>query len=250
MRGLYLWGVRGTRYRKKGGKSDLNEEVDHCKRLANSPDSLSVNSAIGYLKRGFAHLIEGRIQDAISDFSNAIKLDGSLADAYANRGLAWNIIDRHVEALADFDQAIKIEPRSTTAFFNRGCAYMHLRDFERAQLDFSTCITLNSGEKEYYLMRATAWYHLGRLTAADADAESVLRIDEETVEGHYCKGIIKDALNDAACAIKHLTRAIELNEGYVPAYRLRSALYKRSGSDKWLQDDRLADKLDESFRID
>lgn len=56
-------------------------------------------------QRGYA---AGSPEEAIEDFTRAIELDGSDADAYAARGLAWIHARKPARGVADFDRALAI----------------------------------------------------------------------------------------------------------------------------------------------
>ncbi len=63
-----------------------------------------------------------------------------------------------------------------------------------------------------------------------------MQVEPNSVEGIFCKGVVQSALGQFMSAINYMTRAIEIDENYAPAYLVRSALYKICGWDRWIDD--------------
>jgi len=53
---------------------------------------------------------QGRMEPAIVDFTNALKLDSRMAEAYANRGLALTVLGREAEGRTDLQKCIELRP--------------------------------------------------------------------------------------------------------------------------------------------
>ena len=64
----------------------------------------------------------GDYERAISDYTEAIRLDPKYSTAYANRGFAWlqkGDLDR---AIGDYDRAIELSPKTASSHANRAVA--------------------------------------------------------------------------------------------------------------------------------
>ncbi len=79
---------------------------------------------------GVELLEEGRLEEAIAAFDQAILLDSSLAAAFHNRALAKEHTGRLTEAVEDYTEAIKLDPGLAIAYANRGGAYNRLNEFQ------------------------------------------------------------------------------------------------------------------------
>ena len=53
---------------------------------------------------------EGRLQAAIAEYDEAIRLDPELALAYINLGAAYDGLGQHERAIQDYDEAILLYP--------------------------------------------------------------------------------------------------------------------------------------------
>ena len=59
--------------------------------------------------------------------------------AYYNRGMVCNKLGRYQEAIADYTTAIKINPDDADAYVNRGAAYDDLGRYQEAIADYTYC---------------------------------------------------------------------------------------------------------------
>lgn len=85
-----------------------------------------------FLEKGQERFARGEHEDALIDFTEAIRLDPNLAAAFDGRGMAWGKKDEHDKAIKDFDEAIRIDPTRETAFYNRGISWQSKREFNKA----------------------------------------------------------------------------------------------------------------------
>ena len=71
----------------------------------------------------------------------------ALAQLYANRGVEFIHKKNIDDALSDFNQAIKLKPDYAMAYNNRGYAYSAKGDFDRAKADYYKALSLNPSDK-------------------------------------------------------------------------------------------------------
>ena len=72
------------------------------------------------------------VDSAIADFTAAIRVDPSFAEAFCNRGQLYDLSSRGIDtseeelrakAIADFTEAIRINPNYAEAYYLRGDKY-------------------------------------------------------------------------------------------------------------------------------
>ncbi len=66
-------------------------------------------------KKGKALLEEGKFEDALSYFEQALALDQNNADLWNAKGTALRSLGRYQEALECFNKSLEIEPRDKDA---------------------------------------------------------------------------------------------------------------------------------------
>jgi len=96
--------------------------------------------AAGLTARGAQRLAAGRYDQAIADFTAAVKLEPTVAKHYYNRGVADFEKGDDTAALADFDAALKIEPHDRLPAFARAQLYLSRGDRAAAQKAYDAVI--------------------------------------------------------------------------------------------------------------
>src|SRR5712691_10254342 len=74
-----------------------DEAIAACTRVIQNRGTSTKNRALAYNNRGVEYGAKGDHDRAISDFSEAIRLDPKYAVAYANRGVAYEAKGRSEE---------------------------------------------------------------------------------------------------------------------------------------------------------
>ena len=71
--------------------------------------------------------------EAIADYSYAIKLNPDYDEAYKNRGQCYQILDRFRQAEIDYTKAISMVPQYIVVLFNLAYCLDKLGNKEKAQ---------------------------------------------------------------------------------------------------------------------
>ena len=126
---------------------------------------------------------------AISDCTEAIRIDPSLARAYSTRGSAHRMRGQLDLAIADCGEAIRLDPAAVLAYFNRGEAYRLRRDLDKAIADFTRAIELNPKYAGAYSSRGIAKRGKGDLDGAIADFTCAIELDPKLARPYFSRGI-------------------------------------------------------------
>jgi tetratricopeptide (TPR) repeat protein len=94
----------------------INQRGEACDRLIKSGRLTGVDLAGAYLGRGIMKQIAKETDPAIADYTEAIRLDATLAGAYANRGGVYLDKNDLANAEKDIDKAIDLSPGKRYAF--------------------------------------------------------------------------------------------------------------------------------------
>lgn len=139
-----------------------------------------IPSAVAYHNRGIALALRGAMNEAISDFSDALRLMPDLAAAYVGRGNAYAIEGSHDQAIADYSQAIRLRPEDAAAYVARGQVYVALGQIEQAIIDYTSAIQVWPTDPIAYYQRGQALLSQGEREKAITDFEMVLEFCTDT----------------------------------------------------------------------
>ena len=98
-----------------------------------------------YNNLGNALFRKGRVEEAIGDFQEAIRLKPDLAEAYTSLGVALASTGRLDEALGQFRHAIRLKPDYAEAYYDLGIALEQSGEPERALRQFQEAVRLKPG---------------------------------------------------------------------------------------------------------
>jgi curved DNA-binding protein CbpA len=117
--------------------------------------------------------------------------------------------------------------------FRKGTVYIKSRKYAEAVGFFNEAIALNAEEPEFYVWRAYSRF----LNAPDKKAaqpasvreiQDALKKNERIGAGHYFLGVIAKTLGDAAGALKHFKKCVEVQPDHIDAAReVRMAAQKK-----------------------
>jgi tetratricopeptide (TPR) repeat protein len=135
-------------------------------------------SKSGHWIRANARRQLGDLPGAEEDFTALIGMDPAMADAWTGRGVLREIQGRYEEALADYEEALKLAP-SASAWRNVADAHLGLGRVEEAEAGYTRAIELDADYLEAYLGRARARTASNRYPEAIADLDHVLEVDPD-----------------------------------------------------------------------
>jgi serine/threonine protein kinase len=134
-------------------------------------------AAVDYNNRGMSYAHLRRYEDAVSDYTNAIRLAPTFAGAYSNRGLAYEMLKRYPEALADFTEAITLDPAYMKAHYNRGHVYETLERYDDALVDYGTAIRIEPTNADSWYNRGNIYLRLQRYEEAISDFTRTIELN-------------------------------------------------------------------------
>lgn len=157
-------------------KRDFDKALkDFDKSVELLPNELLPNEASVYYDRGTCYYEQGKYEQAVTDFTESIRLGYSgLYIAYNNRAVSFRDWGFHDKALEDFSRSIELNPSFFDAYLNRGAIYSEQKnDYARAIKDFSKAIELNPHSIQALQNRAIVYERNGLTAEAEADEREI-----------------------------------------------------------------------------
>ena len=93
---------------------------------------LDPENASLYVNRGISYRKSNRLRNAVEDYTKAIELQPNEI-AYLYRGMAYSLQNKYQNATADFEKALSINPTLAEAYFQMGNTYVKTGDYEKAK---------------------------------------------------------------------------------------------------------------------
>ncbi len=151
-----------------------SEQTDSSTRFrAISEDNLA-NNPKAWNRRGTTLFREGRYDDALSAFNQAILLKEDDAEAWNYKGEALFKLARQEEALAAFKKALEIRPLLTRALHNKGAVLLDLDRLKEALTVYKLLIRRNPSDAVAWKQQAEVLLLLGRdFEALDAVTQAL-----------------------------------------------------------------------------
>jgi tetratricopeptide (TPR) repeat protein len=212
-------------------------------------------SGVGIISNeGQATAEQARVyEQAIEDFTQALRLDPNNVNIYGERGVTYAQKGDSDRAITDYNQAIRLNPNLAEAYISRGIAYAQKGDNDRAIADYNQAIRLNSNIAEAYNNCGIAYAEKGDSDRAIADYNQAIRLDRNNAPAYVNRGIAYYLKKNYNRAIADYDQAIRLNPNSAWAYGNRgSAYYKKGDINRAIADFDAALRLDpnDSFARD
>lgn len=202
-----------------------------------SSSETSGETATAFIRRGDAKYSRRDYEDAIADYSEAIRLSPDNAQAYLGRGNAQYALEQYPEALTDYDAALKHDPDYVYAFNGRGNVKFARKDFEGAIQDYNQAIQSDPQFALAFYNRGNVKSALKEHRAAIEDFSQAIRLNPQYEPAYLLRGVSKAALTNYAGAIEDYSETIRLNPDNDNAFNSRGvARYKLGESRQAIKD--------------
>jgi tetratricopeptide (TPR) repeat protein len=177
-------------------------------------------------KAGNEFVDNGKWEDAIAQFTNAIGAEPSNADYYFARGKAYDALLKLNEAKADYEKAIVFEPKNVTALVNLGSVCNRLGDFNAALSYLNRASGIEKRNSTVYPEKVKTLVGLERFDQALRVSDTALII-KDTPQNYYWRGLVYIYLNNDVFARKEFDKAISKDKKFAdPRLKLAELLLK------------------------
>jgi tetratricopeptide (TPR) repeat protein len=201
----------------------LNGGIEQLERELAPDEHLLHRNGLRY-NRAQVHMIAGRLEEALADFTHTINRDPNFPDNYFHRANILARLGRPEEAVADYDRAIELTPPMSEVYYNRGDTRADLGDLAGAISDFDRVIELDPDNVDARLNRAGLLCDLGEVEAAWAAVADGLALEPANPRLWCLRGRLLAERGEPAAASEALARALELDDRLAEAYALRGTL--------------------------
>jgi tetratricopeptide (TPR) repeat protein len=122
--------------------------IGGCTALIQSGQESNEGLAVAFYNRGVSYFDKDMLDQAISDYTEAIALNPNDSSAYYNRGIANRHKGNIDQAIADYTAAIAIEPDHAHAYYNRAALYESRGQTDLAISDYRQSLRFEPGDAD------------------------------------------------------------------------------------------------------
>ena len=186
-----------------------------------STTTFSQSKATELYTSGNSNFKSGKFQEAISNYTELMEMVDEKTvrkTCFINRGLSYDRIKKYDLAISDFTEAIKLDSTDMASFIDRGLSQMHAGNLEKAKEDFNYVVVKNNNNG----MMEASLYWLARINYSQGKFEEVIKncdryftINAKDPELYFIRGTANDMLRNFEQSIIDYSKAIELKPNYV-----------------------------------
>ena len=173
---------------------------------------------------GIALAQTGSIEEAIAQCEQALQIKPDYAEAHYDLGVAFENVERETEAIDQYEKALRIYPDYVGAHVNLGNAFLRIGKVTEATEEYEQALRINPNYAEAYSNLGAILQRLGKLPEAVARYEQALRIKPDYVEAHFNLGLALEKLGRTPEAIEHYEQVLKLRPDYPPATKALARL--------------------------
>ncbi|GMO69380.1 MAG: hypothetical protein Ta2A_17490 [Treponemataceae bacterium] len=181
--------------------------------------------APSYYFRGLCFYEMQYFEEAIEDFSEAIRLKPEWAAPYCARGTSYTEIIKDnpdyeedeaqemiEQGFADFEKALELLPSYALVYFNRGSTYDDFDEYENACSDYLNAIRCGGGDyaDAYFNLGCTYRKEYKNVAAVDAFTDAI-KLKKNYYAAYYNRGNAYDDLGEVRKALNDYNKVIGIS---------------------------------------
>ena len=168
---------------------------------------------------GIALDAEGRSEEALRHYYEALRINPKNAKAHNNLGVSLKREGRLEEAIKHFSEALRIKPDYADPHKNLGVIMEDRGNLKDAMRHYSEALKINPDDAGAHNNIGGVLGRQGRLEEAIKHFSEALRIKPDSAEAHTNLGIALARQRDFDGAIRHFSKALKIKPGLRQARR-------------------------------
>lgn len=191
-------------------QTKLNEAISELSNAINLDTSAVIlRQALDYRVR--VYIMQGLLDEALLDCYRIIEIDGNNSASHHNLGMILMEAGKFDEAIAAFDQALELDNKNSGTLNNRGIVYAALGKYSLATKDFLVSAkSFGSSSEAGSPLRHLAYCYaiMGKITDAKKMADRAVTVDSNSLFNDQVGAIISLYLGDFEQAFERLSAII------------------------------------------
>jgi tetratricopeptide (TPR) repeat protein len=168
-------------------------------------------SSTAHSNLGVVLASQGKLEEAIQNYREALRIDPANAEAHNNLGVALRERDELEDAIQHYREALRINPAYAEAHFNLANALVKQGELEEAIGHFRQALRINPVDAKAHYNLGTVLARKGVLEEAIQHFRQALQSDPAYAAAHYNLGTALAIRGELEGAIDHFRQALNLN---------------------------------------
>jgi tetratricopeptide (TPR) repeat protein len=160
----------------------------------------------------------GRMQEAMAQFEEAVRLMPNYPDPRNNLADALMEQGRVPEAIGEYAQVVRLRPRSADAHYNLGASLQKAGWIQQAMAQYEQAVRLRPDHVDAHNRLASTLMAQGMFPEAIGEYEQVVRLKPDSAEAHYNWGVALVRLGKVPEAMGQFRDALRLKPDYAQAH--------------------------------
>ena len=206
--------------------------------IKNPKDSLP------HLLYGASLYWSGKVDDAMSEYREGLRLDPKNAMGYQLLGIAWGWKGDIAKAQENFERAAQLNPNKADTHMNLGSTYGAQKNFDRALDEYRRAVELAPREPLYHYQLGMLYDFMGRDAKAEESYRKSLKRFDRYEDALLALAALYEKQERTEEALKHYKKAVKIKSGDFVARLRYGYLLMQQG-----RKDEARSVLEEAFSI-
>ncbi len=183
-----------------------------------------------YLKSGETYAAQGKQQEAIIQYSNAIKIDKDYAAAHYDLAKAYMKLGAFSGAYQELQRTVTLDPKNIQARLDLGSLLLAAKQYPRSKEQADAVLALQPNSADAFSLLASTALAQGDHAEALTQIQKALAIDPNRSNFHTTLALIQSSdPTQAASSEDELQKAISLDPKNAMAHLILSSLLQKKG---------------------
>ncbi len=183
---------------------------------------------------------QGKIEEAMMHYTKALQIDPNYAKAHCNLGVALIRQGKAEEAITHYKEALRIKPDYVEAHYNLGIVLIRQGEIEEAVAHYTEILRIDPQDVEVHNNLGVALARQGKIQEATAHYKEALRARPNYADARYNYGEVLMRQGNIREAILHYTEALRVKPNFSEAhFSLGLAYWKIGNRDSAMEEYRI-----------
>ncbi len=189
----------------------------------------SYNKARPHGNLGFALAKQGKFEEAIFHYSEALKIHPHFPEVRNNIGMALVKQGKFPDAIKHYNRALRINPQSAPLRNNLGFALVEQGKTEEAIEHYYEALKVNPNFQEAHINLGIAFLKLGQIEEASRHYYEALRVNPNNENTYNHLGNLMAQVGKLDEAMKHYSQSLSINPDFADAHNNMGLVLSKKG---------------------